>query len=951
MTNEEMLTEISRALAVLALQTAAENQGGLFSKNRLTEDLILPVFQIVFATPDLKNANDGVNNYAHVDLIAKESRIAIQVTTERTSSKVSGTLTGFFEDHLEREYDRLIIFILTMNPPNFQKATRVGWTDQSQGKLAFDPARDIITPTQLYPLIQSLERDQLEDVYKIVVKSVLGKEFIDVESQLENISKRALAYEMATGKYIPEVFMETDRTKQRARMFCHPVLFLERHLERTPVAGIRAWNEFLQRIGQGPLPLPEIESVSDDRTLEKTVQLAGRVALMFSKTLAAINVYGKGGDREAVERDVPPAAQAFFEQNSWKLVNDLGFGFRYRVEEFIAIAETAAKRFCLLTGTAGQGKTNFICDLVDTFLLNHGIPTGYVSVRKLALRKGTSLGSRLASMLFDQKIESFSECAKLISESAARNNKPFVLVLDGLNEHPNGTLFAQELEDLLHELSAYPHLRVLMTCRSEFFDQRFGNLLHASFKNEIVRYEVWGRNFDPIEQEDLTNAYFRFFRVSDSFVSEDVIKRLQDDVLLLRFFCEAYGARNKPEGYQQPRISSIQRDEIFDIYLNHKLEAMGNADALAGEAGSRQVAPGKTVSEVLSICLQYMLDNWQFDNVPVKIIPTHLTLALERLLEEELIVRRDAPGTAGFFSPTDETLNFTFDEFRDFLLAQYLVQNVFASDKSKFEQYISKTNPVGAPTIEGLKRFLFFIGRKHGDSEFRGFYKAQPWYKDVYQEEVFNLPSELLDAEDADAVRAYVQHGDSSAIRSAVRLAINWHSGRFPFLNLDLLLSLISESGDDFYRSVVVTAFTSKTYGGNGASAEAFATFLEQQILPSFDFDRKSPQHSLFRFLCFLLPIDSDFNLNSPAFNTMKAVLPQNPEYIVSTLLDSLEAHFTMHHPYVWRLLGQGAEIKRSVRAEKVAKSFETEVLSDETRRELNRFLSIVAKRYGGVDE
>lgn len=200
-------------------------------------------------------------------------------------------------------------------------------------------------------------------------------------------------------------------------------------------------------------------------------------------------------------------------------------------------------------------------------------------------------------------------------------------------------------------------------------------------------------------------------------------------------------------------------------------------------------------------------------------------------------------------------------------------------------------------------------------------------------------------------MRACVQRGDSSAIRSAVRLAINWHSGRFPFLNLNLLLSLISESGNDFYQSVVVTAFTSKTYGGNGASAETFATFSEEHILPSFVFDTKSPQHSLFRFLCFLLPINSDFNLNSPAFNTMKQVLTKNPVYTVSTLLDSLDAHVTVHHPYVWRLLGQAAEIKRSVRAEKVAESFETETLSNETRRELNRFLSIVAKRYGGTGE
>lgn len=751
MTNEEMLSEISRALAVLALQTAAENLGGLFSKNRLTEDLILPVFRTVFAAPDLRNANDGLNNYPHVDLIAEASRIAVQVTTERTASKISDTLTGFLDDQLDQRYGRLIIVILTMNPPNFQKPTKDTWANQVTGKLDFEPSRDIITPTTLYPLIQALERNHLEIVYTIVVKSVLGKEFIDVDSQLENVSRRALEYEMTTGKYIPDVFMETDRTKQRARTFCHPVLFFERHLEKTPIKGIRSWNEFLQRIGQEPLPVPDLNLLSGDRTLPGTIETARQIQQMFSEPLNAVAQYERGEQRDVIEKSVPPAAKAFYEQNRWKLVNDLGYGFKYRIEEFVSIADTAAKQFCLLTGTAGQGKTNFVCDLVDTFLLRHKVPTGYVSVRKLALYKGTSLGNRLASILFDQKIDSFSECAKLLSEAATRNQKPFVLILDGLNEHPNGTLFARELEDLLHDFRAYPLLRVLMTCRSEFFEQRFGNLTGASFQDQIARYEVWGRNFDVVEQEDLIAAYFRFFQVSDSLVSDDVTKRLQDDVLLLRFFCEAYGARNKDSNYQQPRIWSIQRDEIFEIYLKRKLQAMEDAAALAGETGNAQTAAHRGVSTVLATCLQFMLDNWQFDNVPVKIVPQSLSLALERLLEEELIVRRDAPGTPGFFSPSDETLNFTFDEFRDFLLAQYLVQNVFVSDRTKFEKYISQTKPAGSPTIEGLKRFLFYIGRRHGGTEFHEFYTVQPWYTDVYQDEVFNLPSELLNDKDADA--------------------------------------------------------------------------------------------------------------------------------------------------------------------------------------------------------
>jgi hypothetical protein len=87
MNNQEMLEEISRGLALLALQTAAENLAGLYSKNRLAEDLILPVFRLIFEAHDLRNANADQMNSAHVDLVSDPKRLAVQVTTERTAAR------------------------------------------------------------------------------------------------------------------------------------------------------------------------------------------------------------------------------------------------------------------------------------------------------------------------------------------------------------------------------------------------------------------------------------------------------------------------------------------------------------------------------------------------------------------------------------------------------------------------------------------------------------------------------------------------------------------------------------------------------------------------------------------------------------------------------------------------------------------------------------------------
>ena len=91
----------------------------------------------------------------------------------------------------------------------------------------------------------------------------------------------------------------------------------------------------------------------------------------------------------------------------------------------------------------------------------------------------------------------------------------------------------------------------------------------------------------------------------------------------------------------------------------------------------------------------------------MEVIPTDLQEALYTLLDEELIIRRDATPPESDPTPND-TINFTFDEFRDFMLSQYLVQKVFPRSQDEFIEIISRTNPEREQPIEGLKRFCFF---------------------------------------------------------------------------------------------------------------------------------------------------------------------------------------------------------------------------------------------------
>src|SRR4051794_1710795 len=104
MTLAEASDDISYALGVLTHQVSAENLAGLYSKNRLVEDILLPVFRILFGAPGLANTNLIAQGFPDIDLADSQQRLAIQVTTDRTAGKVTETLTGFVGRKAHKTY-------------------------------------------------------------------------------------------------------------------------------------------------------------------------------------------------------------------------------------------------------------------------------------------------------------------------------------------------------------------------------------------------------------------------------------------------------------------------------------------------------------------------------------------------------------------------------------------------------------------------------------------------------------------------------------------------------------------------------------------------------------------------------------------------------------------------------------------------------------------------------
>jgi hypothetical protein len=207
-----------------------------------------------------------------------------------------------------------------------------------------------------------------------------------------------------------------------------------------------------------------------------------------------------------------------------------------------------------------------VCDFVENFLLKHEIPCAYLNGRKISAVQAPDLGDTIQRLLLGGKTSSFEQAAQLLSEHAARVNMPFVLVIDGLNEHRRIPLFAEQLEVFIPKMLNHPHLKLLLTCRSEFFDARFGSLTKHPLLDHTFLFKAQEQRMAEAAHEELIDGYFKFFKLRKDLVAKHVVDALKRDVLLLRFFCEAYGAKGKPKGYPKYRSTAATRDAFRFSY-------------------------------------------------------------------------------------------------------------------------------------------------------------------------------------------------------------------------------------------------------------------------------------------------------------------------------------------------------------------------------------------------
>jgi hypothetical protein len=262
---QKSLQNISELMAQFVLRVKSDNAMGLLDINRLSEDVLVPVFAEVYDYGNLVNLNTCGENFPGIDLGDETAKVAFQITSDASSSKIKDILQLYVKFEHYRRYDHLIVYVITEKQSSY---AGTGWDKIIGGLFAFskhDDIRDcrdqhfgriLIPATELlkkqfsedledvqqdvfsHPYFPTALVDQkIEDEVEILRKSRFFLEFDRVRSSLA-LAKRLVEGDLSGG---------TDAIRSRALAWC--VRFL------SPTEELEKAEEYLmlaKDLGTGP---------------------------------------------------------------------------------------------------------------------------------------------------------------------------------------------------------------------------------------------------------------------------------------------------------------------------------------------------------------------------------------------------------------------------------------------------------------------------------------------------------------------------------------------------------------------------------------------------------------------------------------------------------------------------------------------------------------------------
>ncbi|TQM50633.1 nucleoside phosphorylase [Arcticibacter tournemirensis] len=661
-----------------------------------------------------------------------------------------------------------------------------------------------------------------------------------INDALEEQVKRQLAKQKTSQKYIPETFIEVNKNKESLRYFCDPFAFIPKVMWEYSVLNFVPLNKLLAKKGAAAFDF-DLQGFEKDAQLVQIESIPHFCARLDNYLKVKIS-----------ELEHPPVAS-----NSLR-------DFSYKLSHLEETFQWLAKKVCLIKEDAGQGKTNFVCDLAENFLIKRKVPSVFLlgtDIDPSDIRK--SLLNRVYPDRSDLNFETFLSELEQYCRSV---NRPFVIIIDGLNENAAAQKLSENLEKFIAEITERTYIKVIITCRSEYYQKHFSNFDKSSFSPQMCETDRLTIGRDKVASHKIFNGYLAFFNINLRTYSTKVFEQLTQNYLLLRIFCDAH------RGESIPYLGHIHKESLFRQYFDTKVTEI--TKRMEGDDELKVSGP-INIRNFIGRLIAYMVENRKYENIPLDglLEKDDNRKVYIRFLDENILVRRDPTGSKGIFGD-QEVVNFTFDEFRDYLLSEYLISLVYPKDKKTFLLFLKEEINPSSRILEGCGTFLYYITKKSGNADLLKIVEGQVWFDSIYLRCIFNLEDKYITPTDRDKIFAIIGTNRQSAIFIFFAFRYRYRPTEAPNLNLQHYLEHLRGLSPEEFYSKFLELFTNREFLNDQINIDSFLADTESFLDHYDDGDsedsddaividsEKDFPHSLFEILIYLFPYRSSLEIS-----------------------------------------------------------------------------------------
>lgn len=491
-----------------------------------------------------------------------------------------------------------------------------------------------------------------------VVKAVFG-----FRKRSETYTREQISILRKNGKYIPGVFVELNESKEVFRYFIYGSKWKQRL--------VRQFN-YLYDNFYGDILRKACTHASARFRLKKTATLTE----IGSVVGANLDLHTRLHQEQELFRPEYAESRYLFTIMSYHYEKNLG-----NIQQLL---NAAGSRYFVLTGSAGNGKTNLLCSISE-LLIRLKEPVVFLNSRDM---EGALLEFLFSAIRLPHLCRKYYQIYLTgINLLLKINRKHLFVIVDAVNENDNKK-YGEQLALFCNEMLRYQQVKIIVSCRNEYYQERFRKQLVEQVSTPAFEYDLKEQAYPAAAIDHVIEAYRRHFYYGGR-ISPAVQTVLAQQMLLLRIFFEVN------QNSSQDTLS-IRKHEIFAQYIEGLKTTVGNE-----------------VGQLLDTIADAMLDCHNYDGLSLgKLVEAGLDVAfVQETADSSILISRKLIYHAETIAKTEEeVVYFVFDELRDYYLAKRILLRNIRGDQVNGDAILEEVEGLNAAQVsctEGITQYIY----------------------------------------------------------------------------------------------------------------------------------------------------------------------------------------------------------------------------------------------------